>query len=1350
MPVTDYSKAAAAAAAPPPTFDLHSKLTNRLTSQRRELSSHQQALHTQTTHLSNLVKSSPKKPRDTKSTLSSRVSTLEKQRSLSSVSLSKEKQIVRDIQNAQRQLRLHEEYEQHQLTIYNKRQEIEVTKKLMGGLNENIIEITKVLETVELASRLNCTPKDIITKEVICSVQKLNGVLDDLHSFTNVLSNQTERGIQITIDKLHGKFVIRGKNSSVVSDAISEINNVMNKIVYEWKLNNGDDDDDTLCLYLQQPSVLDEWKRKCREEYGVRLELLTRLNKVVLTGSAENIEGAKRDIEKMDVTTKLYEGLDGKQVAIVIGKHGGRIHELSSKYGVVMNVIKDNSGGGKKKKKEEQGGEENTSTEEAITAAATTTTTTTSSLKIIGPAVEADMALSAVKTLLYDNELIQESYDIEPIMKSELMKNGGVCIKEFESSISSAVNAAVYLNVERSSSLLLTNKDNDNAATATAAPAATATSTTTTTPRPTLITKCPRFVTDRVKKLVVKKIAEFESNIVTLTVPSQIIPAIIGKKGSKIDSLQQLGASIDVDSTTGIVKIYSHKEEKRIAVKHAIEQIIHENQIGHVDIDKKILGVLFGDTGKEIMSRMNTELSCNVSVNEDDTRLIVKGSQENIDKSIELLNAFMEKNQVLEVEICDEDAGLLFASRGGDKSLLHTVESKYGVHGTYRSDREVLVLRGEMEKVEAAKKVIDKFLYGGEGITVVKFKVAEDAIGGIVGKGGSNLTKLEKDFEGVIIYIPKNQNTVSLRGPKEMVEKCRTQLVTDMVTNRILDSIDLTPKQQKDLSSNANVIKRIAGPTNTSIVLNGGSIKIRGVSRDVRDAKALLHEHFTGSYSGYIDLDKSQYDTLKSTLSNDNSHLERIRTSTGANPILDDSNSVIKITGKRTSVKHAKDSVIGFLDFLFPNQIQTVKVDKTLFKSMSDPEKLAPITVATGALVYPDRDLMSVVIVCESSENAAKAVEMINERLAESEKLNYVLRLEPTDDWLLPAIIGKGGKNIKKIETDSACTVNIIREDLTIAVQANSQEALDAGKAAFEAIIDKARKECIFLELPEAAISAFIGRGGSNIKQLRSNHNVEIEKSKKNQSIIKVTGEEEAVTNAKEAVLSWLNDWQASHVGLTIDIEEQYIPSIIGKGGETIRTIQKDTKCKIDIDRNSYTLTVREGTESARQDALDSVKAIIEEEKAKSADQSAENEKLRKEQQELFHSKGTTPETSLSCASLSSKSTKEVLTAKARPPVGWAAMVANGHLAKAGTNRHVATSETNDYVTKTTIIESRIENDRNTENECAGSEDGDTSTISSNAPSSMSVPISTTFETLNATGEKQLNYRTKSGFSIRI
>jgi hypothetical protein len=180
----------------------------------------------------------------------------------------------------------------------------------------------------------------------------------------------------------------------------------------------------------------------------------------------------------------------------------------------------------------------------------------------------------------------------------------------------------------------------------------------------------------------------------------------------------------------------------------------------------------------------------------------------------------------------------------------------------------------------------------------------------------------------VRIYIPKNSNTVSLRGPEDVVKKCRIQIVTEISTSRVSDSLDLTPMQHMDLSNDIDIIKKIAGGTNTSIALNEGSVKIRGVSRDVRDAKALLREHFTGSYSGYIDVDGPQYERLKSTLSKDSSHFERVQLSTGANVSLEESGSFIKVTGKKANVKKAKLSLIGFLDFIFPKQIQTVKVHK--------------------------------------------------------------------------------------------------------------------------------------------------------------------------------------------------------------------------------------------------------------------------------------------------------------------------------------------------------------------------------------------------------------------------------------
>lgn len=147
-----------------------------------------------------------------------------------------------------------------------------------------------------------------------------------------------------------------------------------------------------------------------------------------------------------------------------------------------------------------------------------------------------------------------------------------------------------------------------------------------------------------------------------------------------------------------------------------------------------------------------------------------------------------------------------------------------------------------------------------------------------------------------------------------------------------------------------------------------------------------------------------------------------------------------------------------------------ISCTKTLFKSMGDPEKLAEIAAATGASVYLDRDLISVIINCESPDDATKALELVNARLLESEKLNYVFRLASTDAWLLPVIIGKGGKNVKKVEADAGCTIDIFKDELTVVVRAESEESVDVGRGAIEAIVDQARKECVFLELPESAV----------------------------------------------------------------------------------------------------------------------------------------------------------------------------------------------------------------------------------------------------------------------------------------
>jgi hypothetical protein len=656
-------------------FDIAAKLTARLSSHALERSHQKHLISTLSTQLSNLIKATPKKPKDSKSSLQTRIAKLEKERTSRSMSLSSEKALLREIASAQKSLRLHTAYESHQESIWRKRSEIESAKSVLKSTESSIVEMEKVLSTVQLAKRLNCTTAELTTREyTIDSIEKMNGVLLDISP--TLISVAEEKGVHVSVDKIHGKFIIKGSASSVAS-AVSIIENSANKVDVEVELT----EDQT--LYFQQPVILTEFKDRLSliSSGGVKFDFLARVHRMVFTGGPSQVEEAKALLMEIVNVVSLIrsEGLDSKQAGIVVGKSGGTIHDLSCRYGVVMNIFKENQGGGEM-----------------------------SRLKVIGPSDKVDEALAEVNTLLFDNEQLKESFEVDKIMKGELIQNSGASIKEFEQAVSNAVNATLFLTIDRNNALS----------------------------KPTLVLKCPRFAMEKAKNLISKKIIEFESNIVCVKVSPDIIGAVIGRGGSKIESLQQLGggAVVEADKSEGAVKIYSRDASSREAVRTAVQQIIDENQIGFVDnVEKKSLGFLFGDAGKETMAVV-AELKCTIQTSgEEESKLTVKGTKENITKACEVLREFLDKNYVLDVDILAEDETLLFS--GGEKSLLHIVESKYDVKATFRKDRGALQIRGELDKVEAAKKEVEEFLYGGEGITVIKFKVPEDAIGGIVGKG---------------------------------------------------------------------------------------------------------------------------------------------------------------------------------------------------------------------------------------------------------------------------------------------------------------------------------------------------------------------------------------------------------------------------------------------------------------------------------------------------------------------------------------------------------------------------------------------------------------------------------------
>ena len=690
------------------------------------------------------------------------------------------------------------------------------------------------------------------------------------------------------------------------------------------------------------------------------------------------------------------------------------------------------------------------------------------------------------------------------------------------------------------------------------------------------------------------------------------------------------------------------------------------------------------------------------------------------------------------MDIDPDDEQILFA--GGSNSILSKMESDHCVKVSYRKGKNQIHVRGELAKVNSAMEDIERFLNGGDGMEVCKFNVPEGAIGSVIGKGGSNISKLEENFEGVRVNVGRDTNIISIRGPTALVKQCRVHIVTTIATSKVSHTIDLSPQQLADMSD-SNIIKRTGGITNTSIALNESTIKVRGTSNDVRDAVALLNEHLGLGYVGFIDLEGSQCKRLKTTLGKDSSHLDRIKISSGADITLEASKSTIIIKGKKSGVKKAKVALMGFLDFMFPQQFQTVKVHKTLFKSMGDPGPLANIAVATGASVSLDRDMTWVLINSANSDETTKAVKLVQARLANCEKLNTVLRFETSDSWLLPIIIGKGGSQIQKLQTENACSIDVFKDEVTVVISAETEEAVQAAQVALEALVEQARKECVFIEIPESAVPAFVGKGGTNIKQMAEDNAVDIERVKKHTNLLKITGKEETVADAKTAILSWLKHWEASHVGLSIEIEEQFIPTILGKGGETVRSIQKETGCRIDVDRHQMTLTVREGDEVSRAEAMKKVNTIIEEEKVKAAERAAAREKLRQEQAELAEANSQKAAETSAAAATSDQYQKEA------PVVDTGAKKRSSEF----TNRPVGSKSIKNKakVGPTAAIEAGTKRGQElylmliSGNDNSNHEDQwDCSTVSS------SVAMITACDSNN--GENDLHYRSISGFTVRI
>jgi len=490
----------------------------------------------------------------------------------------------------------------------------------------------------------------------------------------------------------------------------------------------------------------------------------------------------------------------------------------------------------------------------------------------------------------------------------------------------------------------------------------------------------------------------------------------------------------------------------------------------------------------------------------------------------------------------------------------------------------------------------------------------------MIGAGGKLIQSISDDCGGVAIKFPAadaNSDKVTVRGPKEDVEKAKKMLV-DLSNERQLNSISATirakPEHHKFLIGRNGVnIQSVRDKTGARIIFPSEKdedreiITILGTKESVASAKIELesrikdldkvveevmtvdpkhHKYFVArrgevirrigdEFGGVVvSFPRQGVATDKVTLKGAKDCVEAAR-----NKILEtveDLESQVMIECHIEQAHHRtimgqKGSNVQGITSKFNVQIKFPEKAKVPLPNGDAPAVNGEAPTNGNGNDHQDCDIIKISGKkenCDAAANALKALVPINIDVEVPYKFHRF-------------IIGQKGVGVRKLMEENDVNIKVPSEEdksSTIVVTgapANVERAKSALNEKVEELekeeADKALKGFeIKIDVKPEYHPKLIGRGGQVIKQLRSDYDVNIQLPTKgndnDESTIIITGYEKNANQAKDAIMKIINDFE-SLIKDEVSIDPRVHRMIVGKRGAGIRRIMSDYKVDIKMPR---------------------------------------------------------------------------------------------------------------------------------------------------------------------------------------
>jgi far upstream element-binding protein len=323
------------------------------------------------------------------------------------------------------------------------------------------------------------------------------------------------------------------------------------------------------------------------------------------------------------------------------------------------------------------------------------------------------------------------------------------------------------------------------------------------------------------------------------------------------------------------------------------------------------------------------------------------------------------------------------------------------------------------------------------------------------------------------------------------------------------------------------------------------------------------------------------------------STIKSIQAESGAKLDIEKDSDTVKISGSAEQIAAAKILINEAVEGPKPEAVVTVDVGSKGGTVIGrGGENIRKVQDESGARVEIEKGT-GIVKISGSKAGVAKAQELIADLLDPKYDAKDFMDVGIAG---VPLIVGKGGANIKRLQTESGAKIDIERGMTVVGIFGTDEAVAKARKMIETQLADSNYSETV--ECPASAIGAVIGKGGETIRSIQESSGARINVERDPPSV-KLIGSKETVTKARGLVEEVLKkeskgkELPKGHVVETVELPKFAIGSIIGKGGASIAALQEDSGARVDIQRETDTAKVT-GSKEAVAKAIESIKATVE------------------------------------------------------------------------------------------------------------------------------------------------------------